>query len=114
MSADVPRPSIRERLNEIYRRLQSLPRGDSADGALRQLCEVLEQVEDELSGIPKESPPPPPGAAGNRMYCPLEDHVLRRGDGSILAMTRGHRVEIAADGSLRIVNKVTRLVEFEK
>jgi hypothetical protein len=114
MSTDTPRPSTGERLKEVYRRLDLLPRADSAEGALRQICEVLEQVEDELSGIPKQVPPPPPGAADQRMYCPLDDFVLRREDGSMLALTRGHRLEIAADGALRVVNKVTKLVEFEK
>ena len=40
--------SIRERLDELYRRLKALPRADSAEAALRQLCEELERVEDGL------------------------------------------------------------------
>ena len=114
MSAEVPRPSIRERLDEVYRRLRMSSQVGSGEAALRQLCETLEKVEDELSGISKKSPPPPPGAADGRMYCPLDDHVLKRADGSIVALTRGHRIEIAADGRMKIVNKVTGLVEFEK
>jgi hypothetical protein len=114
MPADVPRPSIRERLNEVYRRLRLSSKAESADAAFRQLCETLENVEDELSGVAKKSPPPPLGVEDGRMYCPLDDHVLRRADGSILALTRSHRVEIAADGGMRIVNKVTGRVEFER
>lgn len=48
------------------------------------------------------------------MYCPLPDFVSRLDDGGILAMTRGHRIEIAVDGTMRIINKVTGLTEFEK
>jgi len=48
------------------------------------------------------------------MYGPLEDHVLRRADGTIFALTRGHRIEIEANGTLRIINKVKGIVEFEK
>jgi hypothetical protein len=48
------------------------------------------------------------------MYCPLPDFVSRLSDGSILALTRGHRIEIGADGSLKIINKATGQTEFEK
>ena len=106
--------SIRERLDELYRRLRGLPRAASADEALRQLCETLEQVEDEWSGIDKQTPPPSPTSFDGRMYCPMADFVERLEDGGILALTRGHRIEIAADGSLRIISKVTGLPEFDK
>ena len=106
--------SIRERLDELYRRLRTLPRAGTADEALRQLCDALDEVEDAWSGIPKKSPPPPPSSSDGRMYCPLDDFVLPMTDGGILALTRGHRIEIAADGSLRIISKVTGQPEFEK
>jgi hypothetical protein len=47
------------------------------------------------------------------MYPPLEDFIERRDDGSILAITRGHRIEIGTDGSLRIISKITGEVECE-
>jgi hypothetical protein len=106
--------SIRERLDELYRRLRLLPRAQSPDDALRQLCEILDEVEDEWSGIPKKSPPPTPLSSDGRMYCPLSDFASRGDDGGILALTRGHRIEIAADGSLRIIRKLTGQTEFEK
>jgi hypothetical protein len=105
--------SIRERLDELYRRLQTLPRAGSADEALRQLCDTLDEVEDAWSGIPKKSPPSPSSSDG-RMYCPMPDFVLRHADGGILALTRGHRIEIAPAGSLRIISKITGQTEFEK
>ena len=106
--------SIRERLDELYRRLRTLPRAGSPDEALRQLCDTLDEVEDAWSGLPKKSPPPPPANSDGRMYCPMADFVLRLEDGGILALTRGHRIEIAADGSLRIISKITGQPEFEK
>ena len=106
-------PSPRDRLNEVYRRLTALPRTTNSEAALIQLCETLEQVEDELSGIPKRAPPMPNMIDG-RMYCPLDDFVIRREDGSILALTRGHRIEINAKGSLRIISKLTGQTEFQK
>ena len=48
------------------------------------------------------------------MYCPEEDFVRRNPDGSLVALTRGHRIEIEADGSLRIINKLTGQTEFER
>jgi len=113
MTSQPPTPSIVQRLGELYRRLRQLPRTGSAEAALQLLCCTLEQVEDEFSGVAKQSPPPPPDVFDGRMYCPGEDHILRRADGSILALTRGHRIEIAADGRLRIVNKVTLQIELD-
>ena len=52
-------PSLRQRLQEVYRRLRLLTRATSASAALRQLCETLDQVEDEFSGIVKKRRLPP-------------------------------------------------------
>jgi hypothetical protein len=108
-----PQP-IRTRLDELYLRPRILPQAESAVAALHQLCETLEQVEDDLSGIVRKSQPPPPHMPDGRMHRPSEDFMLRHPDGSILALTRGHRIEITATGGVRIVNKVTLQVEFEK
>ena len=111
-AAGKPR-SIRERLDELYRRLRTLQRASSSDEALRQLCNTLDEVEDAWSGILKQAPAPPLSVSDGRMYCPMADFTLHREDGSILAMTRGHRIEIASDGALRIISKITGLAEFE-
>lgn len=44
--------------------------------------------------VPKQHPPPWPLMPDGRMYCPLDDFVLEREDGSLLALTRGQRIEI--------------------
>lgn len=110
----IPARTIRERLDALYRRLRELPRADNADAAFRQLCATLDQVEDEWSGVVKRTPPPGLVEFDGRMYCPLEDFITRLDDGGILALTRGHRIEIAANGAVRIVDKFSGIVEFEQ
>jgi hypothetical protein len=107
-------PSIRKRLDEFYRRLQAAPAVTAAEAALEQICRMLDEVEDELSGIPKKSPPPPLEQSDGRMYPPYEDSVTRRPDGGIVATTRGHVIEIGGNGSLLIRSKRTGNVEFRK
>jgi hypothetical protein len=94
--------------------MRSLPPSRSADETFRQLCETLDQVEDEWSGVAKRTPPPAPAEFDGRMYCPFPDFVERRDDGGILATTRGHRIEISATGTIKIIHKATDQVEFEK
>ncbi len=106
--------SIRERLDEFYRRLGLLPRAATADEALAQINATLDLVEDQWSGVLKQSPPPPPFEFHSRMYGPSPDFVLRRNDGSILALTRGHRIEITIDGSFKIIGKASGATEFQK
>ena len=67
-----------------------------------------------MSGVVKKTPPPWPIDPDGRMYCPQEDFIERRPDGSILAVTRSHRIDIGADGSLRIIHKITGIVELQK
>jgi hypothetical protein len=102
-----------ERLNEFYKRLGAQGRAGSADEALERLRSTMDEVEDAMSGVPKKSPPPAPGMPDGRMYPPLDDFVTRNADGSISAVTKGHRIEIGADGSTQIINKRTGVVEFE-
>ncbi len=106
--------TITERLKEFYHRLGNLPRAKSAEDALEELARTLDAVEDALSGISKQTPPPPPSMPDGRMYPPLSDYIIRRADGTIMAWTRGHIIEIGVDGSLVIRNKRTKAVEFNK
>jgi phytoene/squalene synthetase len=51
--------TIRHRLDEFYRRLAAAPPARTADEALELICRMLDEVEDDMSGIPKETPPSP-------------------------------------------------------
>jgi hypothetical protein len=106
--------TLTERLEEFIRRLGNSPRAKSADEALEQISATLEEVEDELSGIPKKSPPPPPNMPDGRMYPPLADFTIRHADGRVTAQTRGHIIEVGADGGIAIKNKRTGAVDVTK
>lgn len=107
--------TLQERVAEFYRRLGSAPAVNSADEALALLARTLDEVEDEMSGIPKKTPAPPPRKPDGRMYPPQSDFILRHSaDGRITAKTRGHMIEISADGCITIRNKRTKDVEFRK
>lgn len=106
--------SIQERLQEFYRRLGEQPASSTPGEAWQRVVETLIQVEDELSGIPRSNPPPPPETDDGRMYSPLADHVTHLADGGIIAITRKHTVEIGSGGSITITNRKTKIVEFSQ
>lgn len=107
--------TLRERLDEFYRRLLAAPKTSTADEALSLLGRTLNEVEDELSGVAKaDPPPPPPGEADGRMYPPQEDFIRRYPDGSLTAETRRHTIDITADGQITIRHRRTGDVEFER
>ena len=74
----------------------------------------MDEVEDALSGIARREPPPPPNMPDGRMYPPRDDFVVRNADGSILARTTGHTIEIGKDGSIKSLNRRTGAIEFEQ
>jgi RHS repeat-associated protein len=111
---DGKRLSIPERLKEYYRRLNEAPLATSADEAFDLISETLHQVEDDLSGIVRSNPPPPPNMSDGRMYPPLKDYTTRHPDGSITARTRGHTIEIDANGGFRIINRRTNSIDISK
>jgi hypothetical protein len=106
--------SIQERLQEYYRRLKESPPASSATEGLELVINLLNEVEDELSGLPRTDPPPSPGKPDGRMYPPLADYTARNSDGSILARTKAHSINISADGSIQILNRRSQQVELEK
>lgn len=109
-----PKATIRERLAEYYQRLLAKPKAKNAEEGLRQVRSTLDEVEDQLSGVVKKDPPPPPNMSDGRMYPPLDDFVIRHPDGRITATTRGHKIEIGADGEVVIRNKKTGDIELRK
>ena len=101
-----------ERLKEFYRRLSSAPPASSEAEALGAIARILNEVEDELSGIPFD-----PGSPLNsgRMYPPQSDarraHAIR----SDLARyrSRGHNTYISSSGAIRI-EEVNGACQLEK
>lgn len=110
-----PKPAtIPERLREFFKRLGEQPKAGNADEALGQVSRTLNAVEDDLSGVVRKDPPPPPNMPDGRMYPPLADNIVRNADGSITARTRGHTINCGADGSITITNRKTGNVDFHK
>jgi hypothetical protein len=105
---------IRERLGEFYRRLGAQPSSRTGGEALDRIRRTMDEVEDDLSGVAKKDPPPPPHMPDGRMYPPRDDFVTRHDDGSMSARTAGHRIEIGRDGGITITNRRTGDVEFEQ
>jgi len=103
---DTPSPlSLKERLALVYQRLDQMPPPTTAQEAFDRLNTVLEEVEDEYSGVPKN---PNPGLKfDGRMYPPREDFTEYTADGRILAVTKGNTIEALPDGTLTISSRKT-------
>jgi len=102
----------RERLDEFFRRLLAAPAVGTADEAMQQLSRILDEVEDELTGIPNV---PDNWREDGRIYPPQTDRMrpvpghprVRR------YRTAGHNVFVGENGSLQIV-ALDGAVELEK
>jgi hypothetical protein len=103
-----------QRLTEYFNRLRGQPASRTAEEALGRVNQTLTVVEDALSGIPRQNPPPPRNMPDGRMYPPLEDSIIRNPNGSITANTRGHTIEIGRDGSITMTNRQTGQVDFHQ
>lgn len=103
-----------QRLAEYFNRLRQQPASCSAEEALARLSQTLMEVEDELSGIPSQEPPPPPNRPDGRMYPPQADNLQRLHDGNITARTAGHLIELGVDGSITIRNVRTGEIDFHQ
>ncbi|MFM7888557.1 MAG: polymorphic toxin-type HINT domain-containing protein, partial [Pseudanabaena sp.] len=105
---------IPQRLEEYFRRLKEAPSARNAEEGLTQVRDILNQVEDDLSGIPRQNPPPPPNMPEGRMYPPLDDYVQRNVNGTITSRSRGHNIEISPQGDIKIMDRRTGDVVFYK
>jgi len=109
---DGPRLTPSERLREVFRRMDLLPRGATAEETFEQLRATLEEVEDEYSGVERN---PNPGLKfDGRMYPPRDDHIRRDPDGGLFAQTKGHDIHISPDGALRIVGRATGNADYQR
>jgi hypothetical protein len=91
----------RVRFAEFIRRLQGLPPASGHDQARRQIADTLNNVEDELSGVPFD---PAHWRTDGRMY-PVEDDSAADVDGypDVTAYrSRGHETFISKNGAFEI------------
>lgn len=93
--------SREERLAEFLRRLAIAPRARSFEEALRQLGDMLDAVEDEMTDIPHD---PDAWQADGRLYPPLEDSVraVPGYPGVRRLRSRAHNTFIGDNGSIEI------------
>lgn len=92
----------RDRLREFYRRLMKAPAVATFDEALNQLTEILDEVEDELTGIPND---PGNWRYDERIYPPQRDsmHGVPGHPHLVRFRSLGHNTFIGANGAIEIV-----------
>ena len=107
--------NIQERLAVFYERLRIAPPAASAEEAFMLICRTLEEVENEFSPLPKQSPPP--RTFDGRMYLPEADNIVKAPDNSMWIKTRHHRVRIDPGGAFCVFREMpgkTMRREFQK
>lgn len=67
-------PPKQERLREIFRRMEEAPPSSSFDDAYELLCTTMDEVEDELTGLPNE---PERWREIPRLFPPQMDRMSR-------------------------------------
>jgi hypothetical protein len=102
-----------ERLREVYRRLAAAPAAQTFAEMRGQLDDVLNAVEDQLTGIPYD---PGRWESDGRLY-PVQDdnvHAVQGNPRVKLLRARGSRICIGDNGAIEIQDVVSRAVEFSK
>lgn len=102
-----------ERLKEVYRRLAAVPAARTFAEMRRQLNDVLNEVEDELTGIPYD---PPCWATDGRLYPVQDDNAFHVEGHPRVTLLRARRNEIyiGDNGAIEIRNVSLRITEFSK
>ena len=109
---DGPIPPKADRLAEFYRRLGAAPAASTATEAYQQVCDILNAVEDDLTGIPFN---PSMWMTDGRMYPAQADNirsVAGRPD-LVRYASRRHDFVVAPNGAIQIRVRVGA-VEFSK
>lgn len=107
---EVPRT---ERLREVYRRLGEAPAARSFDEMRRQLNDILNDVEDQLTGIPYQ---PHRWATDDRLYPVQDDNVYDVEGHRAVTLLRARRsaIYIGENGSIEIQGTASGEVHFSK
>lgn len=91
----------KERLEIFLERLGTCPAAASHDEAFNQLSSVLNDVEDEFSGVPFT---PENWAHDGRMYPPQEDNKKMLDNGVARYRSRGHVTLVGMNGAIKIID----------
>jgi hypothetical protein len=106
---DQPHPPKGERFAEFLRRLGAAPPASSFDEAYRQVCEILNGVEDDLTSIPFD---PPNWMKDGRLDPPQMDNL--RDDPSRPGVkqlrNRRHVTLIGDNGAIEIQDSLGRAI----
>ena len=93
-------PSRNERLEEFFRRMLEAPASSSFDEAYQKFCSTLDQVEDELTGLPNE---PSQWKTIPRNFPPQKDRMSSiQGSDVKRFENRRHRTYIAPNGAIEV------------
>jgi hypothetical protein len=106
---DQQSPMKAERFEEFLRRIGSAPPASSFDEAYRQVCDVLNAVEDDMTSIPFD---PPNWMKDGRLYPPQTDNMRDfpgRPDVKQFR-NRRHLTLIAENGAIEIQDALGRAV----
>ena len=105
MADNEPRFSKRERLNLVYNRLDEEEPAANHDEALALLASILNEVEDDFSGVPYH--PDEPGTDG-RMYPPNARFRYKNWERTGVYCYRqvAHATFIAENGAVEIRSRV--------
>ncbi len=111
----VPNATRDHRLKEFFARLAgALPASDH-DGAMRQIGDILNQVEDEMTSIPYDPDFP---LNDGRMYPPRPDSKRAipgaARAGVVRYRNKRHSTLIGENGAIRIVDHASSGVVFDK
>lgn len=101
------------RLQEVYRRLAAAPAARTFAEMRRQLDDVLNEVENQLTGIPYD---PRLWQTDGRLY-PVQDDNVHDVEGHprvSLLRARGSLIYIGENGAIEIQDVVSGGVEFSK
>lgn len=104
----------RERLEEFFRRSGLAPGSSSFDEALALIRRIMNEVEDELSGIAM-NPKPTLQTDDGRMYPPMDDMIFEiPGRPTVKrCRSRRHRIFIGNNGAIEI-QSLEGVIEFSK
>lgn len=99
-----------ERLAIFYERLREHPPVADEVEAREILAKLLEQVEDEFSGVLREP------ESDARMYPPWDDNrtVISKSPRIVHFRSRGHRTYFRGDGAILIIDMKTKVEVFQK